>query len=137
MLCALFLRPKPPASAEAPAGKPGAAKASAGNRLRAAYERSLGWALAHPAITLGLLAMTVALNGYLIATIPKGFFPQQDNGLMTGTIQASQSTSYQAMQGIIADDVRKLRMDPSIDSIVATSGGGSTSNQARMFISLK
>jgi multidrug efflux pump len=134
MLCALFLRP---AFAKAPAVKPGAAKTSAGNRLRDGYERSLGWALAHPGITLGLLAMTVALNGYLIATIPKGFFPQQDNGLMTGTIQASQSTSYQAMQRILADDVQKLRRDPAIDSIVALRGGGSTSNRAQVFMSLK
>lgn len=125
MLCALFLRPT------------SAVHSSRVNRLRAGYQQSLGWALAHPGITLCLLAMTVALNGYLIATIPKGFFPQQDNGLMTGTIQASQSTSYQAMQRILADDVQKLRRDPAIDSIVALRGGGSTSNRAQVFISLK
>jgi multidrug efflux pump len=80
---------------------------------------------------------TILLNGYLIAVVPKGFFPQQDNGMMTGTIQASQGASFQVMRQILEDDVRRLRQDPAIDSVVATAGAGSTSNQARLFISLK
>jgi multidrug efflux pump len=107
------------------------------DRVRAGYDRTLGWALAHAGITLTLLALTVALNGYLIAIMPKGFFPQQDNGLMTGTIQASQGTSFEAMRHILTDDVQLVRRDPAVDTVVATLGGGATPNQARLFIALK
>jgi multidrug efflux pump len=106
-------------------------------RLRAGYDRTLGWALAHAGITLTLLALTVVLNGYLITVVPKGFFPQQDNGLMTGTILASQGTSFQAMRQVVTEDVRRVRSDPAIDAVVAIVGGGATPNQARLFISLK
>jgi multidrug efflux pump len=87
--------------------------------------------------TLAILLLTVAFNVYLLSVVPKGFFPQQDNGLMTGTIQASQGTSFQAMQQILADDVARLRRDPAIDTVVAFTGGGTTADQARLFISLK
>jgi multidrug efflux pump len=106
-------------------------------RLRDGYDRTLQWALSHAGITLTCLLLTIALNWYLIAVVPKGFFPQQDNGLMMGTIQASQGTSFQAMQQILSDDVHLLLEDGAIDSIVAIRGGGATSNQARLFISLK
>ena len=79
----------------------------------------------------------MALNAYLLAVVPKGFFPQQDNGLMTGTIQASQGTSFQAMRQILGEYVGRLRRDPAIDTVVAFTGGGTTANQARLFISLK
>jgi multidrug efflux pump len=133
MLCARFLRR---------ASKAGDRPTSqwsdrAFERVRARYDRSLGWALAHTGITLTLLALTVALNGYLLAVVPNGFFPQQDNGLMTGTIQASEGTSFQAMRQILTDDVHRLGRDPAIDGIVAILGGGSTPNQARLFMSLK
>jgi multidrug efflux pump len=105
--------------------------------LRSGYDRSLGWALAHTGITLTLLLCTIVVNGYLIAVVPKGFFPQQDNGMITGTIQASQGASFQAMRQILDDDVRQLRQHPAVDTVVAIAGAGSTSNQARLFISLK
>ena len=127
MLCARFLR----SERTGDAGTPGF------ERLRRSYDRTLRWALAHTGITLTFLLFTIALNGYLIAVVPKGFFPQQDNGLMAGTIQASQGTSFQAMQQILSDDVRRLLQDPAIDAIVAIRGSGGTSDQARLFISLK
>ncbi|HEY0284003.1 MAG TPA: efflux RND transporter permease subunit, partial [Vicinamibacterales bacterium] len=106
-------------------------------RLRAGYDRTLGWALAHTGIALTLLLLTIAMNVYLLTVVPKGFFPQQDNGLMMGTIQASQGTSFQAMREILTEDVRRLRRDPAIGTVVAFTGGGTTENQARLFISLK
>src|SRR5262249_54344258 len=63
--------------------------------LRGGYERSLSWALAHGSVTMLILAVTVGFNFYLYASIPKGFFPQQDTGRMGGSIQADQSTSFQ------------------------------------------
>jgi multidrug efflux pump len=107
------------------------------DRLRAGYDRTLGWALAHAGITLTILLLTIALNAYLLGVVPKGFFPQQDNGLMMGTIQSSQGTSFQAMRQILDDVVQRLRRDPAIDTVVAFTGGGTTANQARLFISLK
>jgi multidrug efflux pump len=142
MLCARFLR----RDHSRGAGKTGPAglwqRLSRGSerafeRLQAGYDRTLGWALAHTGLTLTLLVLTIAVNGYLLVVVPKGFFPQQDNGMLLGTIQASQGTSFQAMRRILEDDVKLLRRDPAIDSIVATTGGGTaTSNQARLFISL-
>jgi multidrug efflux pump len=128
MLCARFLRPNA-------GGIQWSERAF--DWLRRGYDRTLGWALSHTSVTMMLLLAVIALNGYLVAVVAKGFFPQQDNGLMMGNIQASQGTSYQAMRQIVDDDVNRLRRDPAIDSVVLIRGGGNTSNQARMFISLK
>jgi multidrug efflux pump len=135
MLCARFLRRQ-----EAPSRPDEAAGHTRDrffDRLRRGYDRTLVWALQHTGLTLTLLLLTIALNGYLIAVVPKGFVPQQDNGLMTGTIQASQGTSFQAMRDILSDVVRRMRQDNAIDTIVAFLGSGTTTNQARLFISLK
>jgi multidrug efflux pump len=134
MLCACFLRRRPDA-AEEESGAP--RSATLWQSLRSGYDRTLGWSLAHSGLTLTVLLFTILVNGYLLAVVPKGFFPQQDNGLMMGTIQASQGASFQAMRRVLDDDVRRLRQDPAIDSVVAIAGTGSTTNQARLFISLK
>jgi multidrug efflux pump len=101
------------------------------------YDRSLGWALRHWIVTLAILLVTIGLNWYLFTIVPKGFFPQQDNGMMFAGIQASQSTSFQAMRQILADDAAIIGADPGIESVVAFTGGGGSSNSARMFIALK
>jgi multidrug efflux pump len=105
--------------------------------LRRGYDHSLGWALRHWIVTLAMLLVTIGLNWYLFAIVPKGFFPQQDNGMMFAGIQASQSTSFQAMRQILEDDVAIIRADPAIQSVVAFTGGGGSTNSARMFIALK
>jgi multidrug efflux pump len=143
MLCARFLRSARETETHRVSGRAGVwqrlSRASDGgfDRLRAGYDRTLGWALAHTGITLTILLLTIALNAYLLGVVPKGFFPQQDNGLMMGTIQSSQGTSFQAMRQILDDVVQRLRRDPAIDTVVAFTGGGTTANQARLFISLK
>jgi multidrug efflux pump len=101
------------------------------------YDRSLSWALRHWIVTLAILLVTIGLNWYLFTIVPKGFFPQQDNGMMFAGIQASQSTSFQAMRQILADDVAIISADPGIESVVAFTGGGGSTNSARMFIALK
>src|SRR5258708_19636857 len=62
------------------------------------YRRSLQIVLRHPAITLAVLIVTIAATGYLFVTVPKGFFPLQDNGTVFGGMQGSQNTSFQPMQ---------------------------------------
>lgn len=104
------------------------------------YGRTLTVVLRHPAITLTILMGTIALNGYLFVRVPKGFFPQQDNGRMVGSIQADQDTSFQAMNGILQRMIKIVKADPAIDAATGFTGGGgggTTINTARMFISLK
>ena len=107
------------------------------NGLLAGYDRTLWWVLRHSAVVLTVLVATVVLNWYLFSIVPKGFFPQQDNGMMFAGIQASQSTSFQAMRQILADDMAIIQADPAIQSVVAFTGGGGSTNSARMFVALK
>ena len=103
------------------------------------YGRTLSRVLEHPAITLLTLLATVALTIYLYVRVPKGFFPQQDTGRLTGQIQADQDTSFQTMDKILLQMVNIIDADPAIDTVNAFSGGGggTTTNTARMFIALK
>jgi multidrug efflux pump len=104
------------------------------------YERSLAVVLRHPAITLCVLFVTVAANVYLLAIVPKGFFPQQDTGRLQGAIQGEQDTSFQAMQARTARFVDIIKSDPAVATVMAFSGGGGpggASNTGTMFVSLK
>jgi multidrug efflux pump len=105
------------------------------------YGRSLTRVLRHPVITLLVLAATIGLNVYLFIKVPKGFFPQQDNGRMQGTIIGDQDTSFQSMQNILLQMVKIVQADPAIDTVTASTGGsgggGSTINQGRVNIQLK
>jgi len=106
--------------------------------LRSGYGRSLGWALRHPLIMVGVLAVAVGLNVYLYIAIPKGFFPEQDTGRLVGFIRADQTTSFQSMQEKMTTVVRILRSDPAIDMVTAVTGGGfGAKNSGFMFLSLK
>ena len=104
------------------------------NRVIRAYGRTLSVVLRFPAITLAVLLATIALNVYLYIHVPKGFFPQQDNGRIMGAIQADQDTSFQAMDKILVQMSKIIVADPAVDTIEGFTGGG---NSARMFISLK
>jgi multidrug efflux pump len=81
---------------------------------------------------------------YLFIHVPKGFFPQQDNGRMGGQIIADQDTSFQSMDKILLQMVNIVAADPAVDTVNGFTGGGggggggaSTLNQGRMFVSLK
>ena len=100
------------------------------------YKRSLGWALGHGPFMMLLLLATVCLNVYLYVVIPKGFFPQQDTGRLTGSIQADQSISFQAMQKKLINIMNVVRKDPAVEDVAGFTGGGQT-NSGFMFVSLK
>ena len=100
------------------------------------YEAGLAWVLAHQRLTLALTLLTVCVNVYLYVVAPKGFFPDQDTGRLTGSIQAAQNTSFQAMRGKVSQFAGIVMADPAVDAVVAFTGGGGT-NTARMFIALK
>src|SRR5262249_30830452 len=94
MMCARLLRLRKPDQH----GRLYRASESVFAWLLAAYEGSLRVVLRHPAVTLIVLLITVAVNIYLFVIVPKGFFPQQDNGTVFGGIQGAQDASFPAMQ---------------------------------------
>jgi multidrug efflux pump len=83
-----------------------------------------------------VLLATVGLNVYLFIRVPKGFFPQQDNGRIMGAILADQDTSFQAMDKIMLPMIDIVAADPAVDTVNGFTGG-STYNTARLFVSLK
>ena len=100
------------------------------------YAKSLGWALNHPALLLIVFALTIAANVWLYREIPKGFFPQQDTGLMIGGIQADQATSFQSMSSKVSQFVEIVKKDPAVAHVTAFTGGGQR-NSGLMFVVLK
>ena len=100
------------------------------------YAKSLGWALNHPALLLIVFALTIAANVWLYREIPKGFFPQQDTGLMIGGIQADQATSFQSMSSKVSQFVEIVKKDPAVAHVTAFTGGGQR-NSGFMFVVLK
>jgi multidrug efflux pump len=102
------------------------------------YARSLTRVLRHQAITFAVTLATIGFTVYLYVIIPKGFFPQQDVGTITGQLQADQSTSFQAMQQRVMQVSEIIRQDPAVENVVAFQGGGGGGgiNIGRMFITL-
>ena len=83
-----------------------------------------------------ILFATIGLNIYLFIIVPKGFFPQQDTGMMMGGIQADQSISFQAMKDKMIKLVGIVGADPAVAGINAFTGGSQT-NSGFVFVSLK
>jgi multidrug efflux pump len=101
------------------------------------YKRSLDVVLEHPAITLGALMATIAATGLLFVIMPKGFFPQQDNGTVFGGLQGSQDASFQTMQGTALQVANVVKTDPAVSSVVAFVGGNGATNSGNVFVALK
>jgi len=101
------------------------------------YERCLTRVLRHPALTMMVLFITIAVNVLLIMMVPKGFFPQQDTGIMQGGVQGAQDTSYQAMQATLLKYVNIVKKDDAVAEVTAFTGGNTASDTGNMFISLK
>ncbi len=135
MMCARLLRTRDPASH----GRLHRAIGRLIEGVTRMYERSLKVVLRHPYATLAVTLATIALNVYLYTAVPKGFFPQQDTGRLTGTIQADQDTSSQAMQKLLVQFATAIGKDPAVDGVIAFTGGGGggTTNTGRAFVTLK
>jgi multidrug efflux pump len=129
MMCALLLR-----------AKRGSGHERRGRILRA-YDVTLSWTLRHPATVMLIAVITFAVNVYLFVVIPKGFFPQQDNGRMAGVMIAAQDISFPAIREKMVRYVDIVQKDPAVQAATMFTGGGggrgTTSNTARMFIALK
>jgi multidrug efflux pump len=107
------------------------------NWMLRAYERSLAVVLRHPAITLTVLLITIGVNFLLFVIVPKGFFPQQDTGIVQGSIQGAQDTSYQAMLGKLLQYVNIVKEDPAVATVTAFTGGNTATDTGNMYIALK
>jgi HAE1 family hydrophobic/amphiphilic exporter-1 len=102
------------------------------------YERGLDLALSWKRTTLLIFFATLALSVYLFVIIPKGFFPQQDNGLITSTSEASQDISFEAMKSRQEALANIVLQDPAVaTAAMAIGGSGRAGNNGNMFITLK
>jgi multidrug efflux pump len=105
-------------------------------RLRDKYKTSLEWSLRHSKLMLFIMLITIAFNIYLFIIVPKGFFPQQDTGRITGSIQAEQDISFQAMQQKLTAYINIIKNDPGVQNVVGFIGG-TTVNSGSVYITLK
>ena len=106
--------------------------------LLRAYEKGLDLALRWRFVTLMVFFATLGLSVYLFILIPKGFFPQQDVGLITATSEASQDISFKAMQSRQEALAKIVMADHDVASIAMNIGGsGRAGNNGNMFITLK
>jgi multidrug efflux pump len=108
--------------------------------LIARYLRGLDWILLHQRLTLLVFTVTLALTVLMYVFIPKGFFPVQDNGVIEGITQASESTSYASMavhQQQLADAILQDKDVVSLSSYIGIDGTNNTLNEGRFLINLK
>jgi multidrug efflux pump len=101
------------------------------------YSRSLTWVLKHPWPIFALLVLTIALNFYLIEIIPKGFFPQQDTGAITGSARGPQDASFAVMNNSVLQLENVIKADPAVANVIAYTGGGGSTNGGFVYIALK
>jgi len=102
-----------------------------------AYQTTVGWVLRHKRLTFTVAILMVAVNVWLYIIVPKGFFPQQDTGRMVGMIMGDQDVSFLDMLGKTNAFIRIVQKDPAVQNVIASVGGGSAQNQARIFATLK
>ena len=100
------------------------------------YKTSLAWALRHTRLVGITFLLTIVFNIFLFVIVPKGFFPEQDNGLIIGTIQADQSISFALMKEKIIQLQTIVQRDPGISTVAGFTGGRATNN-GFLFITLK
>ena len=133
MMCAYFLRSE---RAEKH-GRMYAASEKFFDWVLSLYRGSLHWVLDHPMLTLSVLFVTIALNVVLIVKIPKGFFPVEDTGSITGSVRGPQDSSFPAMDGSIRQIGAVIKNDPAVANVIAFTGGGGATNTGSLYIALK
>lgn len=105
-----------------------------------AYEWSLDWVLARKAVMLVVTLATLAGTVALYIVVPKGFFPQEDTGFLSGVTEAATDTSFEAMMVRQKELTDILSRDPAVEYINSTVGAGGpnpTANFGRLFIALR
>ena len=138
MMCAMLLR----SERDRPHGRIYRVSERVFDALLSFYRWTLSAALRHPLSVMVILAATLWLNFHLYAAVPKGFVPQQDTGLLLGSVQGDQSISFQLMQQKLRQFIDIIKVNPAVDTAVGFTGGGlgpggGSTNSATVFVSLK
>jgi multidrug efflux pump len=105
-------------------------------RIHHGYDRSLNWALNHSRLMLVTLLATVGLNFYLYSVVPKGFFPQQDIGLLLGFFGTDDGVSFESMQPKLDHFRQVLMNDSAVKSVTAYARGSGGSNSSFLAVQL-
>ncbi len=110
-------------------------------RLTTEYERGLRWVIRHQIFTFVVFLLTVALTVYLFIIIPKGFFPLQDTGRLSGSLQTQQDASFVRTRESMTKIAETVQNDPGVENVLGFLGGGGpgggASNSAHMYVVLK
>jgi hydrophobe/amphiphile efflux-1 (HAE1) family protein len=101
------------------------------------YAATLRWSLRHRLFMMALMAATLAATIALYIVIPKGFFPQQDNGVIQGTVEAGQDISYAAMVERVHEMAKAVMADRDVQTVWYWVGANPTVNTGRLMIDLK
>ena len=110
------------------------------DKCLAGYRSSLDLVLHHRPFMLGTTVVTLFLAVALYIWVPKGFFPVEDTGFISGTVEARTDIGFPAMRQHMRDVVKAIRTDPNVDYVVYTAGAtftSPTSNTGRVFMALK
>ncbi len=141
MMCAKFLKHHDPPDPKTFRGRIDGMSERFFQSIEKAYEKSLAFVLRHQRLTLLSLVVTIGLTGFVFVKMPKGFFPQQDTGLLDVTIEASPDTSYDAMYLYTTQVGKLIEADPGVLAFQCRIGGGGRggggSNASRYFVTLK
>jgi HAE1 family hydrophobic/amphiphilic exporter-1 len=135
MMCSLFLK----SEREIRHGRIYLAVERGFDALLAGYRKGLDVVLRHQLVTLFVFLATLVATGFLFVAIPKGFFPQQDTGLITGISEAAQDVSFAEMSRLQQALAAVVAQDPDVASFADSIGsnGGGALNNGRFFINLK
>lgn len=104
------------------------------------YAKLLQWVLRHQVLTLMVMLATVVLAGLLYWSIPKGFFPVQDNGVIQVVTEAPDQISFQAMserQQVLAEVVLKDPAVASLSSFIGVDANNPKLSNGRILVNLK
>ncbi len=101
------------------------------------YRVSLLWVLDNPGITIVVLLLTIAMNALLFVRVPKGFFPEQDTGIVFGGLQGPYNASFNLMNKSVQQIVKVIKADPGVANVNAYTGGNGGTNGGFVFIALK
>jgi multidrug efflux pump len=137
MMCAHLLRPEPKAAER---GRVYGFSEKVFDGALAFYDRGLGFVLRHKLPTLLVTIGTLALTVVLAIAVPKGFFPQQDTGMLLGVTEASADVSFPKMMDLQRSVADAILADPAVASVasfIGSDGTNPTTNSGRLSITLK
>ncbi|MEZ2623082.1 multidrug efflux RND transporter permease subunit [Paenalcaligenes hominis] len=138
MMCALYLRA--PADQPQQQGRLVQWSDRTMHALTRSYERGLQWVLKRQTLTLWVAVATLVLTGGMYLLVPKGFFPQQDTGMIQAITEGPQAASFSAMSRLQTQAAETILTHPdvaAVTSFIGVDGSNATLNTGRMQIALK